>query len=364
MPALRNTFRLTLALLVSFQFLAGCERKMLHGVEEIRLPRTASRNESEIKFKSADGTELAGTMTLPAGGVVKDVPAVLLLPGSGPTDRDGNQPGFTTNLLRDLAWGLADNGIASFRFDKRAVATNASKWPKDPDQIGEFFSWSRHIEDAEAAFWAMTQAGGTDEKRLGIVGHSEGGLITIELANRVKPAALGLLATPGRKFGDVVAWQLERSFKRSGLSESFSRQLLADNERIMAEIKKSGTTPSDIPPALAALYNRSVGRYMQQLADLDPVTAAARYSGPVVLIQGEMDIQVDPKLDAEPLFNALKKRGKAEMFLLPLASHNLKPVEKATDLGIVGPVVPDAIDHLATFLREEFGLEPIKDERL
>jgi pimeloyl-ACP methyl ester carboxylesterase len=355
---------MTFALLVSLQLVLGCERKMLHGVEEIRLPRTANRNESEIKFKSADGTELAGTLTLPAGGVVKDVPSVLLLPGSGPTDRDGNQQGFTTNLLRDLAWGLADNGIASFRFDKRAVASNAPKWPKDPDQIGEYFSWDRHIEDAESAFRAMGQAGGTDGNRLGIVGHSEGGLIAIELSGRVKPAVLGLLATPGRKFGDVVAWQLERSFKRSGLSESFSNQLLADSERILAEIKKSGKSPKDVPPALAALYNPSVGRYMQQIIDLDPTTAVQRYSGPVVMLQGEMDIQVDPKLDAEPLFNALKKRGKSELFLLPLASHNLKPVEKPTDLGILGPVVPDAVEHLAAFLREAFGLEPIKDERL
>jgi pimeloyl-ACP methyl ester carboxylesterase len=341
--------------------ITGCERQMIHGVEEVRLPRTAQRSESEIKFKSADGTELTGTLTLPAVGVVQEVPGVLLLPGSGPTDRDGNQKGFTTNLLRDLAWGLADHGIGSLRFDKRAAAANASQWPKDPVKYGEFFSWTRHIEDAKAAFHALSRSGGIASQSLGIVGHSEGGLIAIELARLVKPTALALLATPGRKFGDVVRWQLEKSFQRSGLSKSFTEQLLAENDRILGVIMDTGQVPKDVPPALSALYNPSVGRYLQEMADLDPLSAVAAYHGPAVVIQGALDAQVDPELDAKPLFQALQRRGRAELFVLPLASHNLKPVEKPTDLGIAGPVVPEAIEHLSAFLRRSFGLVPLDE---
>src|SRR5262245_46384223 len=90
-------------------------------------PREKSR---EVTFDS-DGLKLEGTFELPIG-VTGRAPAVLLLPGSGPTDRNGNSRlGITTDLLKQIAEELAKNGIASLRFDKRAIAHYSSNWPKD-----------------------------------------------------------------------------------------------------------------------------------------------------------------------------------------------------------------------------------------
>src|SRR5947207_2508888 len=103
----------------------------------------------EVSFPGAGGLALKGTLVLPAG--VGRAPAVLLLPGSGPTDRDGNQgPGFTNNLLRRIAEELLQAGIGSLRFDKRATRGYAAAWPRDVEGLSRFFSWQNFVEDAAA----------------------------------------------------------------------------------------------------------------------------------------------------------------------------------------------------------------------
>src|SRR5258708_3636948 len=96
-------------------------------------------SERQVTFPGADGATLAGTLQLPAGE--KAGPALVLLAGSGPTDRDGNQPpALVTDLLKQVAVGLAEKGIASLRYDKRGMYANKADLPKDLAKYGDFFS--------------------------------------------------------------------------------------------------------------------------------------------------------------------------------------------------------------------------------
>lgn len=106
----------------------------------------------QISFTSNDGAVLAGTLTMP-GGTVEKVPALVLLQGSGPTDRDSNQPPvLRTDLLRQLAEGLAQKGIATLRYDKRGMHANAPGLPTDPKDYAAYFDWHRFVDDAYAAY--------------------------------------------------------------------------------------------------------------------------------------------------------------------------------------------------------------------
>ena len=117
-------------------------------------------NEINLSFKGNSGTVLGGTLVYPAHSFsLKSFPAVLLLPGSGPTDRNDNQPPvIKTDLLKQIAEALALQGIASFRFDKRAAHVNKMQWPVDEKNMSAFFSWENHKSDVETAFLAMKSA--------------------------------------------------------------------------------------------------------------------------------------------------------------------------------------------------------------
>ncbi len=94
---------------------------------------------------------LHGTFLMPASS--DKAPAVLLIPGSGPTDRDGNQkPGLISDLLKQIAERLATEGIATYRFDKRAVSTYYPLWPKDIEGFNSFMSFWNFVGDVQAAY--------------------------------------------------------------------------------------------------------------------------------------------------------------------------------------------------------------------
>src|SRR3569832_14311 len=119
---------------------------------------------TEVTFKGAGGFELKGTLLMPTG--VKSAPAFVLLPVSVPTDRDDNVnvPGYSLklDLLKQVAERMAQDGVATLRFDKRAVHTYSDKWPKDMAQMSTFFSWHNFCDDAKAAHDFLMHQPGID----------------------------------------------------------------------------------------------------------------------------------------------------------------------------------------------------------
>jgi dienelactone hydrolase len=308
----------------------------------------------QISFTSNDGSVLAGTLTLP-GGSVEKVPALVLLQGSGPTDRDGNQPPvMRTDLLRQIAEGLAQKGIATLRYDKRGMHANAPGLPTDPKDYAAYFDWQRFVDDAYAAYAFLRAQPSVDLHKTGIAGHSEGGSISLDLAARLqdkeKPAMLVLMATAGRPIDVIVREQLDRQL--AALKPAQKRAFLTENDRVVKAIRDTGLVPEKLPQALNGLYPFYSGPFWQAQLRLDPAALARRYAGPVLVVQGEADIQISAARDAVALDRALQSRDADDhaMIVLPHTSHNLKPLQGEKDPGFEGEIDPALIDRMAAWL--------------
>lgn len=304
--------------------------------------------ETEVKFQGA-GIELVGTLSVPESKAA--MPAVLMLPGSGPTDRNGNQPpSLITNLLKDLSGVLNEEGFITFRFDKRPVHHYSAVWPKEMSTLSEFFSMENHLADVEAAFTFMSKQKGVDSTRLYILGHSEGGMFATALAAKLKARGLILLGAPGRGMDAILTEQLHANIGQLPDGELKTR-LLADVDRAIKELKEKPETPKDIHPSLASLFNPSTPHIMHGYFNFDPIAEANKFKGSVFIANGEKDKQISAERDAKPLAAAFGDQ--ATLYVSPNTSHNFKAVDKPTDLGMSGPVVPGFIEELKKWLRKQ-----------
>lgn len=300
----------------------------------------------EVSFKGYEGLELFGTLELPRES---KAPAVLLLPGSGPSDRDGSQPGLKIDILRQIAEGLAAQGIASLRFDKRAVAGRYAKaFPKDLAGLDHFFSWNAFVEDAKGAFAYLKTQPQIDSARMGILGHSEGGMIAIALAKQVKPKALILVSTPARDLGTVIIEQITEGYSARLSQPAALKKRVAETKRIVAAIRKDHTIPSDVDAELAPLFPKYLSQYMTSVVAFQPAQEVKDFAGPVLIVQGEKDIQVSPERDANVLKESIKG---SELFLVKGASHCLKSVSTDLEPGFEGPVVPEALRKISSWAK-------------
>lgn len=309
----------------------------------------------QVTFTSSDGTSLAGTLTIPDGVTFK-IPGVLLLQGSGPTDRDGNQLPLRTDLLRQIAEDLTKQGMATLRFDKRGMHANAAGRPQAQSDYAAFFNWERFVADAFAAYTFLKAQGVVDARKTALLGHSEGGLIALDLASRLKgddsPAALVLAATPGRRLDVVLRDQLERQLGEQQATPAQRRLILAANDRISKTIRETGQVPDDVPSGLASIYPFYIGPFWQGVTQLDPAMLAGSITLPVLLLQGDSDLQISPDKDALVLSRALEQRPSGDHALLMLSrtGHNLKPLQSEADPGIEGEVDPGLLRRLGEWL--------------
>jgi acetyl esterase/lipase len=314
----------------------------------------AKFEEHQVTFKTVDSIVLSGTISVPeTQNKSKKFPVVLLIPGSGPTDRDGNQPpSLVTDLLKQIAHHLAANGIASFRFDKRAAHTNKMQWPKDFQQLPKFFSWRYHQLDIKAAFDKLASSKNIDSQRLAILGHSEGGLLALAQAKSLSAKALVLIGTPGRTFGVLITEQISALLDQQNASPEIKSEYLTKNASIQKYISEKGKVPTNVPQGLKALYPPSASSYLKEVLNLDPIPLTRNFKGPALVINGEFDKQVSPSRDANLLFDSFQKRKSSiqNIFIAPSLSHNLKKVSNSADIGLTGAVDPKTLSVLAEWL--------------
>lgn len=301
--------------------------------------------------------ELRGTFTKPEGS---GLPAVLLLPGSGPTDRNGNQPPqITTDLLKEMADGLASVGIASLRFDKRAVGGYSASWPKAVADIDKFFRWENFVADAKAGLVFLQKQEGIDPKRTAIVGHSEGGSLAIKIGSDLSgkpgaPKALVLMGTPGRTFDPIIREQVSASLGRAKLSADQIKKYLDYVDAALTQVREKGTFPPNPPEGLGPIFNPTAASLIRSYVTVDPIPLVKRFTGPVLILQGEKDIQISPARDAAALAAALKARGgDHELLTIAGASHNFKlVVDPDKEPGFTGPMAKEALDKLKSWLQK------------
>jgi len=308
--------------------------------------------ERPVVVTGAGGASLAGTLTMP-DQAIGPVPALLLIQGSGPTDRDGNQPpGRGTDLIKQLAAFLEQRGIASLRLDKRGMHANKAQMPLDQAQMATFFQWTNFVGDAVAGYRFLASQPGIDGTRTGILGHSEGGMLALELSVATAadhpPALLILASTPGRPGDQVLREQIAGLLVRQKATPAAADFFMAATDRIQAGLRASDAAPTDVPPGLAALFPAYLAPFLHQEYQLDPAKAAAGFAGPVLILQGGSDRQVSAERDAPALDRALASRRPDDHLLVvvPDVGHPLKPFED----GPGGPIAPGVLAALGPWL--------------
>ncbi len=256
---------------------------------------------SNIVFKAATGN-IYGTLTIPGGS--KKVPVVLIIAGSGPTDRNcnSNRGGIKSNAYKMLADSLLQAGIACVRYDKRGVGESAEAIKSED---------STHFEDMEndaAGFVKMLKADPRFSKVI-VLGHSEGSLLGMIAAKKEKADAYISVAGIAEKADVVIEKQLRAQ----------SGELAAAAKIILDSLDK-GYFVKDIDPSLLSLFRPSIQPYMISWLKYDPKQEIKKLSIPVLILQGTTDIQVSVD-EAE---NLEKAYPKATLKLITGMNHVLK----------------------------------------
>lgn len=269
-------------------------------------------------------------------------PAVLIIPGSGPTDRDGNNPlGIRAAPYRLLAEALAARGVASVRIDKRGMFGSRAATP-DPNAV----TLDDYAQDARA--WVDTlrrERGGC----IWLAGHSEGGVVALAAVRRSAEGICGLvlLATPGRPLGEALKAQLR--------DNPANASLLGEADRAIDALQAGGRVDvAALHPALAALFAPAVQGFLASLLPVDPATLLAGVDRPVLIVAGGRDLQV-PAADARRLGAA---QPAARLAFLPDMNHVLKAVasdDRAANMAAYAdpalPLAPGVADAVAGFVR-------------
>lgn len=257
---------------------------------------------------AVDGGRLHGSLNVPLGASTP-VPTVLLIAGSGPTDRDGNSalmPG-RNDSLKWLAQALEDAGIASLRYDKRGVAASQAAGGPDEAQL----RIETYADDV--CRWLDWLAQDRRLGRVAIVGHSEGALIGL-LAARQCPGKAGAyisLAGVGSKAADVIRWQLQQ--------QAVSERVRERSEGILQSLE-NGQTTEPIPPSLHGMFRPSVQPYLISWFRYDPAQELAQLRLPTLIVHGDTDIQVSVQ-EARKLAAA---QPAAQWLIVPGMNHVLK----------------------------------------
>ena len=309
-----------------------------------------------VRFAGGDGATLAGTLLLPRWSELQKVPGVVLIAGSGPTDRNGNNPLVPEriDLLKLIAERLAEAGIASLRYDKRGVGASTPRPTGPLDEQERFFAWDNSVSDVAAAHGELLKHDEIKSYATALLGHSEGGLLALAAAKELGAAAKGarklhglvLAATPGRPLVEIVRAQIARNVP----------SLLEAAEQTMATVMATGHVPAGLPREQQTLFPRYAGPFLQSVLSFDPALALAGLDLACLLLQGAADRQVVPMEDVQPLIDALGRRGTSgEAVIFPAVSHNLKLVSGPSDPGFAGPLAPAVGDKLASWLRPLLG---------
>jgi alpha-beta hydrolase superfamily lysophospholipase len=304
-----------------------------------------------VRFAGSDGVTLAGTLLLPIKSELQKVPGIVLVAGSGPTDRDGNNPlaPERIDVLMLIAQVLAEAGIATLRYDKRGIGRSTARPHGALAEQERFFSWDNFVGDVVAAHGELVSHDEIKAYATALLGHSEGGLLALAAApaiTRNRPHGLVLAATPGRKLGEIVPAQIARG----------APNLVPAAKSAMSAIQATGHVPPDLPRELDLIFPPYGGPFLQRLLSFDPAQALLGLDLACLVLQGAADRQIVPMEDVQPLIDALRKRAApGEAVIVPGVSHNLKLVSWPTDPGFGGPLAPAVAAKLTGWLVPVLG---------
>ncbi|MDB5251897.1 MAG: alpha/beta hydrolase fold protein [Flaviaesturariibacter sp.] len=289
-------------------------------------------HQTEVVLATAQDT-IRGTLAIPRSGG-KHVVA-LLIAGSGPTDRNGNNPMARNAALQLLADTLAKRGIATLRYDKRGIGASAPAMGKESD-----LRFEHYINDA--AGWIRLLKKDKRFSKVYVIGHSEGSLIGMASAAGTQ----GFISIAGAGFpaGEVLKKQL------ASLPEK-----MRETSRLLVDSLQSGHTVSSAPITLYSLFRPSVQPYLISWFRYDPRVLVRTLRMPVLVLQGTNDLQVTVE-DADALKAA---NPRARMLLIPGMNHVLRIVPSDTKENMKSygdasrPLAPELVKAILDFLTKK-----------
>ncbi|MFA5573875.1 MAG: alpha/beta fold hydrolase [Brumimicrobium sp.] len=253
----------------------------------------------------------------------KDAPVAIIIPGSGPTDRNGNSPtGIKAKTYQLMAEELAKQGISSLRYDKLAIGESVSK-VEEKDML-----FDDNVEQVEA--WISFLQKKKYDKII-LIGHSEGSLIGLLTANKNEAISKFIsIAGIGRTIDEVLAEQLS----------NLPAELYQQSEQILYELK-NGDTVDEVPIQLASVFRESVQPYLISFFAKNPTEEISKLDIPILIIQGTTDIQTTVD-DAKMLKEANEN---AQLIIIEGMNHILKTAPEERDENIKTYYNPDLPLH-------------------
>jgi uncharacterized protein len=279
--------------------------------------------------------DLKGALIIPENAM--SYPVVILLPGSGPTDRNGNSiAGVKANSYRLIAEGLAQQGIATLLIDKRGIGASKASLKTEAGLL-----FDDYVKDAVGWIQMLRKTKGI--KAVFIAGHSEGSLIGMLAAEKTKVQGYISIAGPARSADEILVEQLGR----------MAPQLRSMADSLLKRLK-NGEKLDSVPPNLYFLLRPSIQPYIKNWIHYTPCAELKKLKIPTLIIQGTTDIQVASH-EAEQLAIC---QPKASLKVIEGMNHVLKTSvndlkeNKATYTNPVLPLSDHLIETISTFVQE------------
>nr|WP_294780066.1 alpha/beta fold hydrolase [uncultured Flavobacterium sp.] len=294
----------------------------------------------ELTFKEApavlkiNNDQIFGTLTTP--DLTKKYPVALIIAGSGPTDRDGNNAMMKNNSLKMLAEALAKDGIASLRFDKRGIGeSKAAGGPSEGTLVFE-----NYIQDVKSWINFLRQ-----DKRFSkviVIGHSEGSLIG--MIGGVKADKFISIAGAGEPADKMIKTQISAKAMKP----------LEDMTFPIIDSLKNGFTVKKVDPMLNSLFRPSIQPYLISWFKYNPQTEIKKLTIPVLILQGNSDLQVSVK-DAENLAEANKS---SEKLIIDKMNHIMKIIDGDQNANMASynnetlPISETLVEKIVSFIQK------------
>jgi len=286
--------------------------------------------EVETSFKS-----LYGTLTLPSAKMDTSLHVVLIIAGSGPTDRDGNNPVMVNNSLKMVGNELASFNIASLRYDKRGAGESRKSIKSESDML-----FHDNVADANYFLQYLIDKGFS---KIIIAGHSEGSLVGMILAKEHPEVIKYIsLAGAGRPIGTVLKEQYGATM-----------EVIRDSAYVVIDNLEKGILMDTLSPWLFSVFRPSVQPYIISWMQYNPSDIIKELSIPVLVIQGTTDIQVSVE-DAQ---NLKSENEHVDLKIITDMNHIFKKVSsdkkenRATYKNPDLPLHPDLLLEMVNFIR-------------
>jgi dienelactone hydrolase len=306
--------------------------------------------ESEVSFQTED-SEIAGTLAVPEGN--GPFPAVIVLGGSGPWDRNGDedarrvealirvgQPVFEVNsTYKDIAEGLSQAGMVTLRYDKRGIGNSTGEGGDFPEPS---------LRDLRAAVTFLRRHPSVDPERIALAGHSLGGLWALmEAAADPDIAAVCLMATPARPYTEVIIEQIEGLITLQGGNETYIAAAVAQQRAIYAQLRSGELDPTTSLEL----------EFLKAIMDLAGADYAKEIECPALILHGEKDLFTVIPEEAQLLKEAFVEGGNEEVELVVFddLDHMFRPTPGQPSLALYyedrGPIPQDVVDTIVDWMK-------------